>query len=248
MRKFGFLAVTASTALALSACNKAAEAPKPDAPAKTGEAPGGETAGKIWTDTVTKTAEGGYSIGNPNAKVKLIEYLAVTCSHCADFEETGYPELINDFVNKGTVNLEIRNFLLTPYDIPISILTRCSDEAAYLPLTRKFYQNQREYLTKLQSIDPAKMEGIIKLPDNQRFNAMAQEMGILELFKESGVSDDQAKACLSNPDNAKQLIAMTEKAAKELKVAGTPTFFLNGTILEDMNWPRLKVKLKEAGA
>jgi protein-disulfide isomerase len=244
MRKFGFLALTASAALALAACNNTpTETPKTDTPAKTGD-----TAGKIWTDTVTKTTEGGYSIGNPNAKVKLIEYLAVTCSHCAEFEETGYPELINDFVNKGTVNLEIRNFLLNPYDIPISILTRCSDEAAYLPLTQKFYQNQKEYLTKLQSIDPAKMEGIIKLPDNQRFYAMAQEMGVLGLFKESGISDDQAKACLSNPDNAKQLITMTEKGAKELKVAGTPTFFLNGTIVQDVNWQQLKVKLKEAGA
>jgi protein-disulfide isomerase len=247
MRKFGFLALAATAILALAACDKTSggEAPKGEASSTTA---GTEASGKIWTDTVSKTAEGGYAIGNPNAKVKLVEYLAVTCSHCAEFEETGYPELIGDFVNKGTVNLEIRNFLLNPYDIPISLLTRCSDDAAYLPLTQKFYQNQKTYLTKLQSIEPAKMEGIMKLPDNQRFYAMAQAMGILEFFKESGISDDQAKSCLSNPESAKQLIAMTEKGAKELKVSGTPTFFLNGTIVENTNWPQLKVKLKEAGA
>jgi protein-disulfide isomerase len=246
MRKLTLLSLTATAILALSACNSGGG----DTATKGGE--GSKTvapvAGKSWTDTVSKTAEGGYAIGNPNAKVKLVEYLAVTCSHCADFEEAGYPELLNDFVAKGNVQLEIRNFLINPFDIPITMLTRCADETAYLALTQKFYQNQATYLTKLQSADQAKMQAAIKLPDNQRFYAMAQEMGILEFFKESGISDDQAKSCLSDAESAKKLIAMTEKASKELKVTATPTFFINNTIVENVNWPQLKVKLKEAGA
>ncbi len=246
MRKLAILSLTASAILALTACNSGG-----------GEATGGKAgsgekvtapAGKAWTDTVSKTAEGGYAIGNPDAKIKLVEYLAVTCSHCAEFEEAGYPELLGEFVAKGSVQLEIRNFLINPFDIPITMLTRCADDTAYLALTQKFYQNQATYLTKLQSVDQEKMQAAMKLPDNQRYYAMAQQMGILEFFKESGISDDQAKSCLSDAESAKKLIAITEKGSKELKVAGTPTFFINGTIVENVNWQQLKVKLKEAGA
>ncbi len=246
MRKLAILSLTASAILALTACNSGG------GDAAGGKVGGGEKvtapAGKSWTDTVSKTAEGGYAIGNPDAKIKLVEYLAVTCSHCAEFEESGYPELLNDFVAKGNVQLEIRNFLINPYDIPITMLTRCADDTAYLALTQKFYQNQATFLTKLQSADQAKMEAALKLPDNQRYYAMAQQMGILEFFKESGISDDQAKSCLTDAESAKKLIAITEKGSKELKVAGTPTFFINGAIVENVNWKQLKVKLKEAGA
>lgn len=246
MRKLSLLSLTVTAILALSACNNSS------GDTATKDSDGGKivapVAGKSWADTVSKTAEGGYAIGNPDAKIKLVEYLAVTCSHCAEFEEAGYPELLSDFVAKGSVQLEIRNFLINPFDIPITMLTRCADDTAYLALTQKFYQNQATFLTKLQSTDQAKMQAAMKLPDNQRYYAMAQEMGILEFFKESGISDDQAKSCLTDAESAKKLIAITEKGSKELKVAGTPTFFINGKIVENVNWPQLKVKLKEAGA
>jgi len=42
-----------------------------------------------WVENVTATADGGFRIGNPNAKVKLVEYASLTCSHCADFAAKG---------------------------------------------------------------------------------------------------------------------------------------------------------------
>ena len=49
-----------------------------------------------WTRVVAQTPEGGYRMGNPNAPVKLVEYLSLTCSHCAHFSEQGAPRLIAD--------------------------------------------------------------------------------------------------------------------------------------------------------
>jgi hypothetical protein len=45
--------------------------------------------------------EGGFAMGNPNAKVKLIEFGSLTCSHCAEFEEQGGQALIDNYVKKG---------------------------------------------------------------------------------------------------------------------------------------------------
>jgi protein-disulfide isomerase len=205
-------------------------------------------AGKQWIDVVSKTANGGYVVGNPDAKVKLVEYASLTCSHCRDFEEQGGPELMEKYVGTGKVSYEIRKFLLNPFDIPLSILTRCAGPEAYFGLTKQFYQNQASFLEAAGKVDPAKLEAAIKLPENQRYVALAQEMGAIEFFKSRGISEDQAKACLSDTARAKELTDITEKATKEKQVGGTPTFFLNGNKLDVNAWPAVKGKLQEAGA
>ncbi len=251
MRKFLTLSV-AAMAIALASCGggKEGEAPKGDAVAKVA-AP----AGKAWVDVVSKTKEGGFLIGNPDAKIKLVEYAAVTCSHCAEFEKEAYTPLLDTYVAGGQVNFEVRNFLLNPYDIPITILTRCSGPDAYLALTRQFYENQAAAMEPARKSDPKIFEAALAKPEGQRFVALAQAMGVIEFFKARGVSEDQAKACLADPKNAKELIDMTEKAADPAgayKVTGTPSFFLNGAPLKlegtGSLWTQVKIALQNAGA
>ena len=68
--------------LSLSACGKKDAASNSSAePVAAVAAP----AGTSWSATVTQTPEGGFVMGNPQAKVKLIEYGSYTCSHCRDF-------------------------------------------------------------------------------------------------------------------------------------------------------------------
>lgn len=251
MKNISFLTLAVS-ALALAACgnNDTSSAPTGEAVAKIA-AP----AGKQWVDVVTKTPEGGYLVGNPDAKVRLIEYGSVTCSHCAEFKAEAFDELQSKYIASGQANFEFRNFLLNPYDIPISILTRCAGEGPYLALTEQFYTNQRPVLDAMSKTDPAIMQAALKKPENERFVALGQAMGVIEFFKERGVSEDQAKACLSDPKNAKELIDMTEKAADpagSYKVTGTPSFFLNGAPIEikptPSVWTQVKTAMQNAGA
>ena len=248
MRRNSIIAA-ALLSVALVGCNSQSE----------GETPKGEVvkavaapAGAQWVDTVKKSEEGGYIIGNPGAPIKLVEYASVTCSHCRDFEKEGYEELLRDYVGTGKVSFEIRNFLLNPYDVPISILTRCAGPESYLALTQQFYQNQTVVLGALQNVDQAKMQAALQLPDDQRFGALAQTMGVIDFFKARGVSEDQAKMCLSKKENAEELVKMTDKAANELKVTGTPSFFLNGVKFDleggKPGWTQVKRRLQEAGA
>jgi protein-disulfide isomerase len=248
MRKSIFLSVAALT-LALAGCSGGGEGdtPKGDV-VKTVAAP----AGKQWVDVVSKTADNGYLVGNPDAPIKLVEYLAVTCSHCREFEEQGFEELLKDYVGTGKVSFELRNFLLNPYDVPISIMTRCAGPEAYLALTQQFYQNQGPFLEAAGKIDPAKMQAAMQLPENQRFLALAQEMGVIEFFKSRGIAEDQAKICLTKPENATELVKITDKATNEFKVNGTPSFLLNGTKFDlevgTSGWKQVKRRLQEAGA
>ena len=50
--------------------------------------------------------------GNINAKVKIVVYESLTCSHCANFHKNVYPKLKDEFLDKGLVSIEFRNFPL----------------------------------------------------------------------------------------------------------------------------------------
>ncbi len=73
-----------------------------------------------WTQTVAKTPEGGFRMGNPEAPVKLIEYGSLGCHVCAEFEEQGAPELRDTYVKSGQVSWEFRPYLLFPTDPGVS--------------------------------------------------------------------------------------------------------------------------------
>jgi protein-disulfide isomerase len=79
-----------------------------------------------WARTVASTPEGGFRMGNPNAKVKLVEYGSLACPHCRHFEQTGYKPLVQQYVRTGRVSYEFRNLLLNAPDIAVSLLAHCA--------------------------------------------------------------------------------------------------------------------------
>ena len=132
------------------------------------------------------------------------------------------------------------------------VVTEAAAICAYLA---DKYENQAAAMEPAQKTDPKVFEAALKKPEGERFLALAQAMGVVEFFKARGVSEDQAKACLSDPKNTKELIAMTEKASDpegSYKVTGTPSFFLNGAPVKLSNgspvWTQIKSALQNAGA
>ena len=79
-----------SPLLALAGCNKkqgkTATQRRRSRSRRSTPPPGGD-----WTDVVNATAAGGFMMGNPNAKVKLVEIGSLTCPHCREFDEKGVP-------------------------------------------------------------------------------------------------------------------------------------------------------------
>ncbi len=108
-RRVALIALAAPLALGLAACSKE----EGTAGSLSGEpiATIAPPAGKAWAEVVTKTPEGGYRMGNPEAPIKLIEYGSLTCSHCAEFAHEAMAELRDSFVASGRVSFEMRNFV-----------------------------------------------------------------------------------------------------------------------------------------
>ena len=69
-----------------------------------------------WTKTVTRGANGAYVLGNPKAKVRLVEYLSYSCSHCAEFTAQSAAPLKTNYISKGNVAIELRNAVRDRFD------------------------------------------------------------------------------------------------------------------------------------
>ncbi len=224
---------------------------------ETGEAPKGEPvaavappAGKQWIDVVSKTAEGGYLIGNPDAKIKLVEFASLTCHVCADFSKNAGSDLHDNFINNGKISYEFRNFVRDEFDLMASRIARCGANEAMLPLTEQFMAFQETLFENAKKLgeDKALEAQMSTLKGGDRFFALADAAGIVEFFAQRGVSRDQSKACLSDTKEMQALADMTAEYGKKYTIQGTPTFYLNGVRLDVTAWPQVKGKLQEAGA
>lgn len=245
MRRTALLLTTLPLALGLAACKQ--EAAEGGAPTGAPVAKVLAPPGKTWAEQVTLTPDGGYLMGNPNAPVKLLEYGALSCSHCAEFSEAGSVELRDAFVNSGRVSYELRYFMLNALDVPAALLATCGPVEAVIPVSDQFWAAQKDMFAALQA-NTALYESAATMQPAQRFATIAKAGGMDKFFAARGIAADQANACLANVDKAGQLMAATDKAQVDLGVSGTPTFFLNGIKIDGNTWPVVKAALEKAGA
>ena len=83
----------------------------------------------------------------------------------------------------------------------------------------------------------------------QQAARFAEGAGYLDFVKQRGIPEAKARACLNDMTQIEALSTMTEKATTDLKVTGTPSFFLNGKMLENnVSWAQVEASLKAAGA
>lgn len=246
MRTFNYIAPVA-LALALTACGEASEGEAGASAAGSVDAVEAP-AGQKWSETVSKTEAGGIVMGNPDAPLKLVEYMSITCSHCKDFGEQAFVPLRDNYVESGKVSFEIRNFVRDPLDLSAAILSRCGGEAPFFPLTEQALSYQGTMFEKAQGMGEATYSSILSSSPETRFVRLAEQLGLISFFQQRGISEDQAKACLADSAAAEALMNNTQKAVEEFDIQGTPTFLLNGQKFDGTNWTTVEAKLKEAGA
>lgn len=200
-----------------------------------------------WSTIVTKTPEGGFLMGNPNAKVKLVEFGSMTCPHCAEFEEQGGKALIDNYVKKGLVSWEFRNFVRDPLDMTATLLARCGGEANFFGMTRTLFHDQKNWFDKVQSADQAQLQALQTMPPAQQFSTMADLAGLKTFAAQRGVPRAKADQCLANQAEIDALVQMNSDAVSTYSIPGTPAFLINNSLAEQTSsWEALEPKIKEA--
>jgi protein-disulfide isomerase len=204
--------------------------------------------GGNWTMVVNATPAGGFMMGNPNAKVKLVEYGSLTCPHCKAFDDEGVPTLIGKYVKSGQVSWEFRNYVRDPFDLTASLIARCNGAKSFFPLMRALYDNQMGWVGKIQATPQAQLESLQNLPPTKEFVQAAKFAGLQDFAAARGVPVAKSNQCLGNENSINQLVQMTSDVTNQFpNFPGTPTFVINGKMVENTaTWALLEPQLKKA--
>lgn len=245
--KFSRLMLVAASTLAVVACGSGESDAKNAG--KAGQAVGaGSAATRDWTTNVVVTPEGGYRMGNPDAKVKLVEFASLTCSHCRDFHLESQAVLKNDLVRSGRVSYEFRPFLLNGVDIVATLTAKCAPPQQFFTWADQLYRNHDAWVggfVKAQQ-DKAAMTRLQALPENQQLSAFASAAGFDAFARLRGLPKARLDQCLADQATFNQLQAQQQAAQDQYQITGTPTFVVNGEKLQGVaNWAALEPKIRE---
>jgi protein-disulfide isomerase len=207
--------------------------------------------GGDWSQVVSATPAGGFLMGNPDAKVKLIEYGSLTCPHCREFDETGVTPLINDYVKTGQVSYEFRNYVRDPFDLTASLIARCNGAKSFFPLERALYKDQANWVAKIQATPQNQLEALQNLPQNQQFLTIAKIAGLQDWAALHGIPQARTQQCLTDENAVNQLVQMNSDATTQFPdFQGTPTFVINGKMVSmeggSPAWDQLKAAINKA--
>lgn len=232
-------------ALALAGCGDAKTDPAKEQDVIAKVAP---PAGKTWSQVVSFDADGSAVMGNPDAPIKLQEYGAFTCGHCAQFAKDSHEELKRDFIDTGRLSYKLTPFMLHPIDAVAGAIVKCTGPERYFPLADATFIEHEAFLEGAQNPAPG-IEQASQLPPQQRFNALAKGWKIAQFYQQRGVPAAAIEKCLANVDNVAAVEKATNEGVEKYKITGTPTFIINGQVAEGItSWGPMRDRLRNMGA
>ena len=163
-------------------------------------------------------------VGNKNAKITIIAYESLTCSHCADFHINVYPELKRDYLDTGIAKIEFRHFPLDAAAFNASKLSQCKNDGGSEILNLLFL-NQQKWV---------KGKSIKEVNKNLK-----------KFLNSEGLSVDFAK-CTTNKKIEDFILNDRIEGVKKFKVNSTPTIIINDKKFEkSLNYKNLKKTLEK---
>ncbi len=148
---------------------------------------------------------GDVALGPADAKVTIIEYASMTCSHCAHFHETTWPELKKRYIDTGKVRFILREFPLDPLATAGFMLARCDGDSKFYPITDLLFDKQKSWAFVDKPLD-----------------------ALRAMMKQAGFSQEKFDACLKDQKLYDAVNTVKNRAMEQFNVDSTPTFFING--------------------
>jgi len=163
-------------------------------------------------------------VGNKDAKITIIAFESLTCSHCANFHKNVYPELKKEYLDTGLAKIEFRHFPLDIAAFNASKIAQCKNDGN-ADILESLYANQQKWV-KGSSIEEANKN--------------------LQIFlKNEGLSID-FESCVNNKNIEDFVLNDRIEGAKNFKVNATPTIIINNEKFEKkLNYKNLKKALEK---
>jgi protein-disulfide isomerase len=146
-------------------------------------------------------------LGNPDAKVTVIEYASLTCSHCGRFHNETFPQLKAKYIDTGKIRFISREFVFDRDVLALAgfMLARCNGNDRYYAMLDLLFEQQRNWAFVEKPLD-----------------------ALYRIVRQAGFTQESAEACLKRQDLYEAINQVRNHAAQRLGVNSTPTFFING--------------------
>jgi len=162
--------------------------------------------------------------GNENAKITIIAYESLTCSHCANFHKDVYPQLKKEYIDTGLAKIEFRHFPLDIAAFNASKIAQCKNDQS-LEILESLYLNQKAWV---------KGDSIKEINDYLR-----------KFIEKKGFKVDFEK-CINDKEIEDFVLNDRIEGAKNFKVNATPTIIINNKKFEkSLNYKNLKKSLEK---
>ena len=166
--------------------------------------------------------------GNKNAKITIIAYESLTCSHCADFHKNVYPQLKKEYLDTGLAKIEFRHFPLDLAAFNASKIAQCKNNLSTelgLKILERLYSNQ---------------QGWVKGNTEEEVNN-----NLKKFLKKEGYSLDFEK-CINDRDIEDFVLNDRIEGSKNFKVNATPTIIINNKKFDKtLDYKNLKKSLEK---
>ncbi|MEH6520803.1 DsbA family protein [Sulfitobacter sp.] len=165
-------------------------------------------------------------IGDPDAKVEIIEYASFTCPHCAAFHQTVFKQLKSEYIDTGKIKFVYREVFFDRFGLWASLIARCGGEDKFFGISDLLYNEQAKWT---RAGDPA---------------AIVEELR--KIGRLAGLDNETLEACLQDSDQAQAMVAWYQKNAEADNVDSTPSFIINGKKHSNMNFADMKKIIDDA--
>ena len=163
-------------------------------------------------------------VGNKDAKITIIAFESLTCSHCANFHKDVYPELKKKYLDTGLAKIEFRHFPLDIAAFNASKVAQCNNDGDSKILNTLF-ANQQKWVKGSSAAEAN--ENLKKFLTSEGFNI-------------------DFEACIN--DNKIEDFVLNDRidGVKKFKVNATPTIIINDKKFEKtLNFKNLKKAIEK---
>jgi protein-disulfide isomerase len=148
------------------------------------------------------------SIGDANG-LPIVEYGSLTCPHCAVFVHDVLPALKSAYIDTGKARFIFREFSRNALDAAGFVLARCVGDDKALATIELLFAEQETWAFVDHPLD-----------------------ALIAAMRPTGMSHDKAMECLKDQAKANAMREMVQTAMSKVKVAGTPTFVIDGKVYD----------------
>ena len=164
------------------------------------------------------------TVGNKDAKITIIAFESLTCSHCANFHKNVYPQLKEEYIDTGLAKIEFRHFPLDMAAFNASKIAHCKNDGKS-EILHYLFENQDKWI---------------------KGNTIADLNKNLKNFIDSSNFSLNFEECINNTKIEDYILEDRINGAKKFKIQATPTLIINGEKFEsNSSYKKIKKYLEK---